>query len=114
MNSVFYRIVPTYSILGGYVHHSNLDKIYACIFNSHRISTQVLCSSFLTSMGFHACMFNSHRICAQILCYIGSVPAYSIPGGYVHHSNLDKICAYIFNSCTIYVQGLYSDLLDYF
>jgi len=48
-----------------------------------------------------ACIFNSQRICAQLLTCIGSMPAYSIPVGYVH-----KICiltcigirACIFNS----------------
>ena len=59
-------------------------------------------------------MFNFRRICAQIMCYIGSVPAYSIHGGYVHHFGLNKICACIFNSRRICAQGLYSDLLDFF
>ena len=47
--------------------NSMLYRICACIFNSHRICVQVLCSSLLTCMGFHACMFNSYKICAQIL-----------------------------------------------
>ena len=64
--------------------NSDLYGIYACIFNSRRICAQVLCSSFLTCMGFRACMFNSSRIYARILCCIRSVPAYSIPKGYVH------------------------------
>ena len=83
------------------MHHFDLDKIYAYIFNSHRICAQGLCSDFLTCIGFHACMFNSHRICARILCHIGSVSVYSVPRGYVHHFDLDKNCAYIFNSCRI-------------
>ena len=32
----------------------------------------------------------------------------------MHHSNLYKICAYIFNSRRICAQGLYSNFLDYF
>ena len=31
----------------------------------------------------------------------------------MHHSDLDKICACIFNSCSICAQGLYSKLLEY-
>ena len=31
----------------------------------------------------------------------------------MHHSDLDKICACIFNSRRICAQGLYSDLLEY-
>ena len=91
---------------------SNLYKIYACIFNSHRICAQDLHYDFLTCMGFHACMFNSHRICARILCYMGLVPAYSILGGYVHHSDLYKIYACMFNSCRICAQDLHSNFLD--
>ena len=86
----------------------------ACMFNSQKICAQFLYSNFLTYIGFHACMFNSRRIWAQGLCHEGSMPAYSIPRGYVHHSDLDKICACIFNSHKICAQGLYSDLLDYF
>ena len=73
----------------------NLYRICACIFNSWRICAQVLCSSFLTCMGFRVCMFNSHRICAWLLYCMGSMLSYSIPVGYVH----DFMC---------------SDLLDYF
>ena len=42
--------------------NSVLYGICAYIFNSRRICAQVLCTSFLTCMGFHACMFNSWRI----------------------------------------------------
>ena len=68
----------------------DLHRICTCVSNSHRICVQDLHSEFLTYMGSRAYMFNSHRICARILCYIGLVPTYSIPGGYVHHSNFDR------------------------
>ena len=73
----------------------DLYRICACIFNSWRICGQVLCSSFLTCMGFRVCMFNSRKICAWLLYCMGSMLSYSIPVGYVH----DFMC---------------SDLLDYF
>ena len=65
-------------------------------------------------MVFHAYMFNSYRIFAQILCYMGSMLAYSILGRYVHHFDLYKICAYMFNSRRRCAQDLHSDFLDYF
>ena len=115
---ILVRLLPACLIIVGYVCeicmiclHVQLSKdmctnsvlygICAYIFNSWRICAQVLCTSFLTCMGFRACMFNSWRICAQILTCIGfvlayskicawiltcigSVPTYSIPRGYVH------------------------------
>ena len=120
--------VPTCLILVGYVCEicivcllvqflkdicttSNLYRICAYIFNSYRICAQDLHSDFLTCIEFHACMFNSRRICVWILCYKGLVPTYSIPGGYVHHSDLDKIYACIINFHRICSQGLYSEFL---
>ena len=47
-NSMLYGSVPAYVIPEGYMHHSNLYKIYACMFNSRRICAQVLYSDFLT------------------------------------------------------------------
>ena len=93
---------------------SDLYRICTCIFNSCRKYAQDLHSDFLTCVGFHAYMFNSCRICARNLCYMGTVPAYSIPRGYVHHSDLCKICACVFNSHRICAQNLHSDFLDYF
>ena len=92
----------------------DLYRICAGIFNSRRICAQDLHSNFLTCIGFCACMFNSCWICARILCYMGLVLAYSILGGYVHHSNLYKICACILDSYRICAQDLHSDFLDYF
>ena len=89
----------------------DLYKICACIFNSRRICAQDLHSNLLTCIGFCACMFNSRRTCARILCYMGSMPAYSIPEGYMYHSYLYKIYVCIFNSRRICAQGLYSDSL---
>ena len=74
---------------------SDLYKVCAYIFNSRRICAQVLCSFFLTCIGFCAYMFNSQRICAQVQTCIGSVPAYSIPKGYMH-----KFC--VLNCLTIF------------
>ena len=45
---MLYGSVPAYVIPEGYMHHSNLYKIYACMFNSRRICAQVLYSDFLT------------------------------------------------------------------
>ena len=38
-----------------------------------------------------ACRFNSRRICAQFITCIGSMPIYSILGGYVHNFYI-QIC----------------------
>ena len=52
----------------------------------------------------YAYMVNSLEICAQILDCIGFVPAYSIPGAYVHKLcilllfNRGVVCAYMYNS----------------
>ena len=74
------------------------------MFNSRWICEQYL----------HSDMFNSCRIFAWILCYMGLMLAYSIPGRYVHHFDLYKVCAYMFNSRRICAQDLHSDFLDYF